>query len=268
MKNKNIINPSAQASNVVYTNEILYSDFLTTKNSIKRLEENLRWEDLGNEYELNDMFFRCENFKNEHIGKHIVFNGCSVTWGSGLGIEEVWSKKTYNFINSREQTSGYFNLSFPGQSIQNIVITLFKYFKNNGNPDYVFINLPDIYRLYSYHKETNSIVDGFYSEDQKKILELLAYQYYFMLEQYCFSNNIKLYSFTWCNELNKSKQFIRFKTFHTVDMDKMSDFILKYIKNNNNKYLQNARDGEHYGTAYHEFWANKVYEDYLNDKNI
>jgi len=38
--------------------------------------------------------------------------------------------------------------------------------------------------------------------------------------------------------------------------------------NSNNKsdaFAENAADGIHLGTAYHDYWANFIYEKYVND---
>lgn len=215
---------------------------------------------------LNSNGYRCENFTKNHNGKHILFSGCSVTWGSGLLLDEIWSKILYEKIQLKEKCSGYFNLAIPGTGIPDQVINIFKYCKEYGNPEYIFIALPDLSRFYFYDKEKDIFYNSFYSEDKSiNFVKLFVYQYYFMLDQYCTSNNIKLLSFTYNYPTNKENSFNflfknKFKTFHNIDIN----VLLEYVYNNkNNEYYELARDKEHYGTSYHEYWANFIYSKYL-----
>ena len=53
----------------------------------------------NDEYEKKNLQgFRSDNFKNNNINLHILFNGCSNTEGYGLLLEETCSKKLYNKI--------------------------------------------------------------------------------------------------------------------------------------------------------------------------
>ncbi len=214
--------------------------------------------------ELNFLSYRCDNFTNSHDGMHLLFTGCSVTWGNGLNVNEVWSKKVYDKINSITKCSGYFNLSNPGTGLYTQIVNLFKYFKTYGNPQAIFFNIPDINRFYFYDKTSTKIYDAFYSSQESPFLKFLSYQYYLMLEQYCHSHQIKLFSFTW-SEIGK-KDFTpleNFSSFYKIDSDTLLDFVYEY-KNNfpNDVYSVVARDGDHFGTAFHEYWYNFIYSKY------
>ena len=88
-----------------------------------------------------------------------------------------------------------------------------------------------------------------------------------MLEQYCNTNNIKLYSFSWysCeknkprfmpNSTNADNVLKNFNTFYTYSTDELINFVFEYKKNNSHdKFLELARDMDHLGTAYHAFWS-------------
>jgi hypothetical protein len=232
--------------------------------------------------EINKNFYRCDNFKKEHNGKHILFSGCSVTYGTGLLLEEVWSKLLYEKIKSKSDCSGFFNLAIPGSSIPNQIIEIFKYCKEYGNPDYIFFNMPDKFRFYSISKTTHDIVDSLYGSESLELVQLISYQYYFMLDQYCRSNNIKLYSFTWSypntffpNDKTKWKdkrytenKFKLFNTYYDISQDDLFAYIVKYKKDNkNDKYYELARDDDHFGTAYHQYWSDFFYKLYLQDNN-
>ena len=54
---------------------------------------------------LNSKNFRCEEFESNHEGEHLLFSGCSTTFGIGLEEDEVWSKKLYNRIKDNNKVS-------------------------------------------------------------------------------------------------------------------------------------------------------------------
>jgi hypothetical protein len=224
--------------------------------------------------EINDLNFRSDNFKKIHDGKHIVFTGCSNTWGTGLKKEEVWSYKTYEKISKEITCSGYFNLGILGSSASSQIINLFKYFNEYGNPDIVFVNFPDVLRFYAYHDKTKIFFDSFYQKESKEMLELITFQYYLMLEQYCKSNNIKLYSFSWINSEQKvpgghlvfEVPLSSFDTYYQIDKNNTEKYIEQYKKNNpTQEFIDFARDDEHPGIGHHEYWSDFIYSIYKKD---
>ena len=257
-----------------FNENMLYSEFPISKYIDDPVTESIINGKINKD--INSFGYRCDEFINLHDKKHIVFAGCSVTWGIGLNLNEIWSYKIYEKINNQYGCSGYFNLAFPGSSIQTQIISLFKYFKKFGNPDVVFINFPDIYRYYNYSIKNNKIIDALYDYNSEKILSLISYQYYFMLDEYCRTNKIKLFSFTWFkkdleidgesltgNGLEKHP-FDNFNFFYKINENDLYNYVFDKIKNNkDNKYMEFARDGEHYGIAYHDYWADFIYNKYL-----
>lgn len=229
---------------------------------------------------LNSFMYRCDEFKKQHNGLHIIFSGCSVTYGAGLLLEETWSKILYNKINEITPCSGYFNLAVPGSSIPDQIINIFKYCKEYGNPNYIFLNMPDKFRFYSISKKTNKIVDSLYSSECVGLMELITYQYYFMLDQYCKTNNIKLYSFSWSypetfysdlNKINDKKytqnKFKIFDSFIDIPLESLFEYVYNYKqKNKKDKNAELARDNDHFGTGYHSYWSEIMYNKYIGDK--
>jgi hypothetical protein len=280
---KNVVKvfPTNINTHYPYTKDLLYSDEPLSK--LSRLDKSNIDQKKLNGYdnpkilnELNDLNYRCDNFTNNHLGQHILFAGCSVTFGSGLEVEEIWSKKVYNLISGNNACSGYFNLAVPGSSVINQIALLFKYFKIYGNPDVIFLNSPGLVRFYSYSATEDLFFDSFYSNDSKNITNLISYQYYLMLDQYCNSNNIKLYSFTWKdNKDTEGKLFSEiedtfsvFNSFYLIDNDELSEYCAQYVLDNKGKsFLIKARDKDHHGIAFHDYWANFIYEKYLNDNS-
>jgi hypothetical protein len=151
------------------------------------------------------------------------------------------------------------------------VFDLFRYFNEYGNPDFIFFNMPDISRFYAINTN-NDICDAFYLDESgfNQIIEVLNYQYYTMLHQYCKSNNIKLISFSWVNiedefdESFKKNNINTFDTFYQTDIKEIKKFIKQYKNNNKHiDFMEMSRDGVHQGVGYHEYWANFIYDKYL-----
>jgi len=228
-------------------------------------------------FELNSLNFRSDEFTNSHSGKHILFSGCSYTWGAGLFLEDVWSKILYDKISKEIDCSGYFNLGLSGTSMISQTVNMFKYFKNYGNPDFIFYNMPDPLRGYVYDKQTNMFYDGFYSKESLEIITLNNYQHYYMLDQYCKSNNIKLYSFSWSDStvINPwNFDFIKtdlqkmFDSYYEIKTDDAISFVIDNERlNKNKKFLRFAMDNEHLGKLFHLYWSSFIYNKYKKDLN-
>ena len=220
----------------------------------------------GEEKEINSLNFRSDEFIKEHKNFHVVFTGCSVTSGVGLLQEEIWAKKLYNKILLETKCSGYFNLSISATGACDQIFNLFKYFKEYGNPNVIFFMIPDNERFYDYDKNLKMINNIFVEEKERETILFVYQQYYMMLEDYCKSNNIELFSFTY-NLKVQEKFYKKFKTFYAIDYRILNNFIFDYIEENKNfEYTQNARDDSHMGTAYHEYWSNFIYEKYKKNK--
>ena len=125
----NLILESNEVFNFQINKDILFGDSPKSKITKNNILANNKFFIGTNQKELNSNGYRSDEFIDEHKFKHIIFSGCSYTWGSGLLINEVWSKKVYDLILKNEKLSGYFNLGVPGSSIINQIIDIFKYCK-------------------------------------------------------------------------------------------------------------------------------------------
>lgn len=173
---------------------------------------NIQPNSIQSGYSVNSYGYRSDEFIENHEGKHVLFAGCSVTWGVGLEENEIWSKIVYERISSKEKYSGYFSLGFPGTCVTNQVYDIFEYCNKYGNPDSIFYCLPDFNRGFDpdaispikktyfppFYTKYEDIID---KENKSKytvsFTEMINSLSYFSLYQYCKSNNIKLYSFSW-----------------------------------------------------------------------
>jgi len=230
---------------------------------------------------LNSLGFRSDEFTKIHNKKHVLFAGCSNTFGLGLEKEELWSWQTYKKIKNSNDCSGFFNIGSIGIGITQIVVNIFKYCKEYGNPNVIFINLSNQNRMFYYSKNKKEYILKIYDDNNLKDIELLNYQYYFMLEQYCLSNNIKLYSFSWDTnendhinnkEVSKTTNTLfkeyKFKTFYYYDFNLMLNdlYNLESSKKFSSDYFLIARDGRHHGVGFNYLWSNFIYNKYVEDK--
>jgi hypothetical protein len=104
----------------------------------------------------NSSGFRSDEFKTDHSGMHIVFGGCSETFGEGGPLEDCWAHKAYTAISNNVETSGYFNIGFPGKGYQDIINLALQYFDKYGNPDCVILAFPSLLRKITW-VDTNDL---------------------------------------------------------------------------------------------------------------
>jgi len=107
-------------------------------------------------YKYNSNSFRSEEFTSSHEGMHILFAGCSSTFGTACKYEDVWAKLVYDEISLTKKTSGYFNLGLAGASVDAIYKDILIYISRYSKPDFIFMLLPDPYRYFKYLNETEN----------------------------------------------------------------------------------------------------------------
>ena len=236
--------------------------------------------------------YRCDSFIKNHNGKHIIFLGDSFAAGDGLEKEDVWCHKVYQKISKTEATSGYFNLGSSGSSISEAVDQFFKYCSIYGNPDIVFFITTEFHRDERY---------GLSGTDN---LKSFVYRMYFYLEQYCKSNKIKLYSFSWLKSINEVENrpkesyyishdgsihkrpswtsqgynheieydnniLLQFETFYDYHKEEMLKKVFEFdLKSKTKEKSLWALDGAHPGTSFHDFYADFIFNKYQKDNKI
>jgi hypothetical protein len=218
--------------------------------------------------EFNSFNYRSDEFIKNHGEKHLLFVGCSYTFGSGIEQELTWPKIVYDKISKKEKNSGYFNIGTSGGSITDSIYNMFKYFKIYGNPDVIFFCMPDALRFYNFDENINKIRNAWYSEEDLELLMFINKNNYMILEEYCKANKIKLYSFTWVFNKKRHKSVDdvfdkNFFTFYKINLEDQDEFVFAaFAKEPKNPYTLWAKDERHRGTAYHEYWANFIYNKY------
>jgi len=240
-----------------------YSQKLAIQNCA---DKNILYEKLN--LKLNSKNFRCDEFKKTHNGIHILFSGCSVTFGDGLFEDEIWSKKLYNKIKDDTELSGYFNLAVSGSNVFDIVTNIFRYMSEFGKPNVIFISLPSV-RRYVFHKSEitglrnlhNSVYTDGKGDEYSEVARLQSFQYLFILEYFCKIENIKLYCFSYDDSGHYTPMDLN--NYFEVNKNDLIQFVSEYsIDNPQDEFAIKARDNSHYGTAYHEYWSNFCYNLY------
>jgi len=265
---------------VYYDNEEMYKKYPRAKlpANMDKLPAKFMKGNAGTQLEdLNSTGYRCDELTKDHDGLHVLFGGCSYTWGSGLLVEETWSKKLYNRLNLEEKCSGYFNVAFPGSSVFIQIFDIIRYCETYGNPDVIFYNIPGLNRFFGVEidQETEKPFDPpmigntliSFDSEAIPVVRFMSYQYYYMLEKYCKSNNIKLFSFSWMpdhffRDLS-SQEESPINDFYVYKREDILKYVTEYVLNHKDeKWVKISRDGQHWGTAYNQFWADFIYNKY------
>jgi hypothetical protein len=223
-------------------------------------------------YSLNSHGLRSDEFKKKHSGKHILFAGCSVTFGEGLPLEKTWPKKLYDKISSLETTSGYFNVAAPGLTTIESIYQIENYIEKFGIPDIIFFNMPDFEREIEKH-----FVDRNLNEPAKTELTLkLIHGSYDIFRRYCLKNKIKLFSFTWDHPEETYWDYPfdivpGLEDFYLYSVNDRSKHIYQYGIDNPEDQKSDlyyaALDGEHPGSAVNDFYSKFMYEHYESWRN-
>lgn len=146
-------------------------------------------------YGLNSINLRSDELRVVESGTHILFGGCSMTWGHGIDRkEDLWS---FIVNNNFKDSSGYFNIAKSGWNTSQIVADAIAYCNSYGMPKYMFLLFPEHKReTTNFKMDKNNITP----KDKEYIL-LLQERSIFLavmaIENFCEVNNIKLIYSTW-----------------------------------------------------------------------
>jgi hypothetical protein len=243
---------------------------------------------------INSNGFRCDDFveKGKHDGEHILFAGCSVTWGDALVQKDTWPSMVYDRISAHKKTSGFFNIGFPGMSIIQQIFWIMKYAKTFGNPDTIFFLMPNPGRFVSVgyiggsgEEELGSSLMETDNErgDPGSLLlaSYITFECYSMLEDFCKASGIRLISSTWSygsesdalrdhRVIGKTSPLFegKFDTFFNplengVDPNR---FIYEYTNEHPEATIK-ALDNMHPGSAEHAYFATRMLDWYREITN-
>jgi len=230
-------------------------------------------EDWPVEYKFNSELFRCDHFKTEHEGVHIVFSGCSVSEGIGIKQEDTWSYRLYKQISENNKVSGYFNLAHAGNGYHQIVGNFLEYVKRYGKPDVFVVLHPNIERQYKFLNEENlfsyQVQAQKLNEDRKTTPEEYFTSFAAWAKvwenfvQICKTLNVELVWGSWdaIDQLNIKKLGIFKDSFVKVQnhnsASELSKLLIDFNLSDKDIY---ARDS-HPGPVSHYMWANNFYDE-------
>lgn len=231
----------------------------------------------------NSFGYRSEEFTSYHQNKvHVLFNGCSETFGEGGPIEDTWAYMLHKKINLNIDTSGFFSLGTCGAGYEDIISKTIDYINSFEKPDYIFILFPNLVRKISWvskdyndvplsgfyllaeEKENQLIINGkqgkivkeisFYDRLELFVSFLLAIK---ILEDYCNKLNIKLFWSTWNQELHS--QLLKYQKMlnNFCALRYSSEMVYDLIEKEN---LKLKKEDGHHGSVFHRIWSDIFYD--------
>lgn len=211
-------------------------------------------------YEINLDGHRSDIFKKDHKETHILFSGCSYTFGESLPYKKSWSGYLHKKISEKIKLSGYYNLAYPGGGIDIIINNIYKYCNKYGSPNAIFLFLPEASRKNIWYKDRYySVMSGdehFYDLYWGK--ENATYTIYNQLknfEYFCNKANIFLRWATWSEKDIDIYSKLNFSNYLNIDKNQIIDSAKNY-EESSSKYFMSARDNSHPGLAYSDGLAN------------
>jgi hypothetical protein len=225
------------------------------------------------EYSLNSSGQRCDEFKKTHEGKHILFAGCSITFGEGLPYKKNWSGYLYKKINKNNNLSGYYTIAYPGGGVDIVINNIYKYCDIYGIPDTIFLFLPESSRRFLWEKDryysiNSSTNKEFYYETYGGIENAIYFSYNHIknLEIFCNKLNVKLIWSAWQEQESLMYKEMDFKNYIYITNN---DIINKATNYNDvdNPYYKIARDNAHPGILFSDGLSN-IFLEKMNEISI
>lgn len=243
-----------------------FNTYVVEQNSRQSLEEF---------YNFNSHGLRSDEFTRDHRGMHVLFAGCSVTFGDGMPEEYIWPRLVYDRLSEHAELSGYFNIAMCGAHFDEVNNQIFRYFQNFGYPKYLFVNYPAFKRTIDKHDDIRREYENFYYS-------------YKMIEHICQQNGVELIAFTWDSIAYVDAKDSRHDfhndnnpTYTNIDLDirpflgknfyqyrgsELEEYLYEFETRHPDHPYKNimmyAFDRQHPGIAEHSFYANIAYNQY------
>lgn len=227
---------------------------------------------LSDFYKVNSQGLRSDEFTIKHDSKlHVLFAGCSNTFGDGMLLEESYAYKTYKRLSEQAALSGFFNIGIPGGDPFEIFNQISKYIFSFGIPDILFINFPDKPRNPTFLKKSTA-PDGTVRSWETDI-ETTVYAYYQAIVEIIISNGGEVYSFSYDPggnyDLAHGDYRGEFSNYFMFSEDEAMKHIYKYTQINSGgiyeKFYLDAFDDNHPGIAFHDFWYTFIYDKFAKN---
>jgi hypothetical protein len=203
-----------------------------------------KWrKDPGIDYSCNSLGFRddeFEEFKEGHT--RFLFAGCSMTEGVGLPRKYMWSENVKKNIQQTDTKTQFYNIGMGGAStqliIKNVVNFIKKYYNNITSEN---INLETL-----FFYDANILI---------------------LLEEFCKTNNIKLFLMSWHYQTYKLYNETGLKFYKILDHGVHPMYFIKNIKQYKDPLLFRGSDQCHPGGLWHFAVADMITNHYEKEKN-
>lgn len=220
-------------------------------------------------YKTNSEGLRCDELSDAHEKHHIIFAGCSFTFGEGLPYKSNWSGQLFEKLNREIGLSGFYNLGYSGGSVDYICNAIYKYIKIFGKPEALFVLFPDFARRAIKYEEKELVI----MPERTSVLDMqhawsdvggdpFQYQYKQIMNLYnfCIKNNIKMIWSTWKYE--DAQLIDPAAPGYVLLSDEIISRNIVVPKHLPKKYYNNSRDKSHPGILYNSSVAKLFKERY------
>lgn len=247
---------------------------------LHQLDSNPEMDDGSIIYNYNNEWFRSDDFvKLSPENTNILFAGCSESEGIAGPLDEVWTKMLHDQIASKNNNvSGFYSLARAGFGWQKIISSFMIYVKKYGFPDYFFVLLPNVSRVFEWDEERKTwwYMQKFpiwyneeatnhreFAERHATLKEHKEHLINFILswklfEHYCETNNVKLLWSTWDHEEAPNlSRFNQFNNYFEINNNEWTEFIKTLRPDGRIKNGDLYRRDGHSGKLKHLFWLNK-----------
>lgn len=234
-------------------------------------------------YKYNKQGFRSDDFTRSHSGKHhILFAGCSQTEGVGSPLDTIWTKKLHSMLEKTNDVGGFYSIARAGFGWQKIISNYHIYAEEFGHPDYLFVMMPNVGRLFEWQEEENQwyyvqrypngelgqdpgerngqILKEFSiskAEHRRLFIDFVAA--WKLFERYLESNNVKMIWASWDYKENNNYLRANFsKNYVHLDPKSLEDYIESVRPDGKlQKHDMLRRDG-HDGILIHDWWLKNM----------
>jgi lysophospholipase L1-like esterase len=219
-----------------------------------------------NEYSQNSLGLRDDEFENFKEGyTKFLFAGCSMTEGVGLPKKYMWSENVKKHIKETNDKTQFYNIGMGGVSTQLIIKNVVNFIKEYGKPDYIFLMLPDLGRLVEYEDEL------YFNNVLSKDINLETLFFYdanilMLFEEFCSTNNIKLFLMSWHYQTYKLYNETGLKLYKILDHGLEAIYFTKNIKQYRDPLLFRGSDGVHPGGLWNWAVADMIIKYYEEEK--
>jgi hypothetical protein len=214
------------------------------------------------DYRLNNYGHRSDDFTDKHSGMHVLFAGCSVTFGEAIPYKTNWSGRLYDKLSKENVMDKYFSLGFLNGINSNIVYNILLYCEKFGNPEAIFCVFSDAIRKLEY-RDNKFIIEYAPDDRHTNLGRLDSIKSITFLEKYCEASGIKLIWGTWSLKDAKFYSNLNFKDFLFFD-----DVSVVMKANNKEEkfdpFYSMGRDKSHPGLLYSDGLANLFFEKFKN----